>query len=221
MHRPWGALHRCDPSVRPSVCLSVSCPNPKTVHFMGMVIVEQKWEIPYWSQTHWSEWPHGYRKWPKQAGHIVSPPSRRCLVGMSPNFCSEMYAGMHSGELAPPRAWQVFSHISVTINNFPARRYASAGTIAMALCPSVCLCLCHKSEFYRSSWTNRAGFATWASFHPCLYTVLKRNSGITKNKGTSFWNLVPNSGLRKFCFGISIVKTCCRISSTKVDARAW
>jgi len=38
------------------------------------------------------------------------------------------------------------------------------------------------------------------------YTVIYINSGIYKNKGTSRWNFVQNSGLWKFCFGISIVE---------------
>jgi len=39
------------------------------------------------------------------------------------------------------------------------------------------------------------------------------------NKGTSIWNFVLNSGLRKFRHGISIVETCYQLSSTKVDAQ--
>ena len=39
------------------------------------------------------------------------------------------------------------------------------------------------------------------------YTVLKEKSVILKNKGTSLWNFVINSGLRKFRNGISIVET--------------
>jgi len=38
---------------------------------------------------------------------------------------------------------------------------------------------------------------------------------ISKNKGTSLWNFVPNSGLGKYCFGITIVETCYRLSSRK------
>jgi len=57
----------------------------------------------------------------------------------------------------------------------------------------------------------------WASFHPS-YTVLKGNSVISKNKGTSLWNFVLNSGLRKFRHGISIVETCYQLSSRKVDS---
>ena len=79
---------------------------------------------------------------------------------------------------------------------FTTRCYASA-VLAMGLCPSVC----HKSVFYRNGWTNRAGFGMWASFHP-FYAVLKGNSVISKNKGTSLWNFVLNSGLRKFRHGI-------------------
>jgi len=42
--------------------------------------------------------------------------------------------------------------------------------------------------------------------HPS-YTVLKENSVISKNKGTSLWNFALNSGLRKLRHGISIVTT--------------
>ena len=97
--------------------------------------------------------------------------------------------------------------------------YASAGTSYGPV--SVCLCLfvCHKWEFYRNGWTNRAGFGVRASFH-LSYTVLRGNSGICKNKGTSLWNFVLNSGLRKFRHGLSIVETCYRLSSWKVDAQS-
>ena len=56
-----------------------------------------------------------------------------------------------------------------------------------------------------------------ASFRPS-YTALKENSHIIKNEGTSLWNLVLNSGLRKFRHSISIVEACYQFSSRKVDA---
>ena len=62
-------------------------------------------------------------------------------------------------------------------------------------------------------------FGMWASFHPS-YTVLKGNSVISKNKGTSIWYFVLNSGLRNFAHGISIVETCYQLSSRKVDAQS-
>jgi len=63
------------------------------------------------------------------------------------------------------------------------------------------------------------GFGMWASFHPS-YAVLRGNSVISKNKGTSLWNFVLKSGLRKFCHGISIVETSYQLSSRKVDAQS-
>ena len=62
-------------------------------------------------------------------------------------------------------------------------------------------------------------FGVWASFHPS-YTVLKGNSVTCKNKGTSLWNFVLNSGLRKFRHGVSIVETRYQLSSRKVDAQS-
>jgi len=57
-----------------------------------------------------------------------------------------------------------------------------------------------------------------ASFLPILRCV-KRKFGYLQNKGTSFWNFVLNSRLRKFRHGISIVETCYQLSSRKVDAQ--
>jgi len=55
-----------------------------------------------------------------------------------------------------------------------------------------------------------------ASFHPS-YTVLTGNSAISKNKGTSLWNSVPNSGLM---LRYIIVETCYQLGSRKVDAQS-
>ena len=69
--------------------------------------------------------------------------------------------------------------------------------------------------------SKRLNESNWflATFHPS-YTVLKGNSVISKNKGTSLWNFVLNSELRKFRHGISIVETCYQLSSRKVDAHS-
>jgi len=77
-----------------------------------------------------------------------------------------------------------------------------------SLCLSVSVC--HKSEFCSEHvWTCQPS-----------YTVLKGNLVFSKNKGTSLWNVVLNSGLRKFCHGISIVETCYQLSSRKVDVQS-
>jgi len=44
-------------------------------------------------------------------------------------------------------------------NFLPARHYASA-VLAMALCPSVCLSVCHKPVFYGKGCADQAGFGT-------------------------------------------------------------
>ena len=68
------------------------------------------------------------------------------------------------------------------------------------------LSVCHKSVSCRNDWTNRAGLAWRLPFiYPTLCLIRKfSSSGISKNKGTSLWNFVPNYGLRKFCHGKSI-----------------
>jgi len=64
-------------------------------------------------------------------------------------------------------------------------------------------------------WKRLDESSSIIAFFRLSYTVLKGKWGIFKNKGTSLWNFVPNFGLREFCFGMSIVETCCRFSSTK------
>ena len=59
-----------------------------------------------------------------------------------------------------------------------------------------------------------------AAFFHLSYTVLKGNSGISKNNDTSLWNFAPNSGLTKFRHGISIVEGCYQLSWRKVDAQS-
>jgi len=108
---------------------------------------------------------------------------------------------------------------TVSLLVFTARCYSSA-VLAMGLCPSVCV---------RPSITSRCStkmaerielvFGMRASFH-LSYTVLKRKSVISKNKSTSLWNFVLNSGLRKFRHCISIVEKCYQLSSKNVDAQS-
>ena len=100
---------------------------------------------------------------------------------------------------------------------FTARCYASA-VLATGLC--LCLSVSVTSRcFTETAKRIELVFGMWSSFHPS-YTVLKGNSVISKNKGTSLWNFVIHSGLRKFRHGISIVETCYQLSSRKVDAQS-
>jgi len=95
-----------------------------------------------------------------------------------------------------------------------------ARVLAMAMCLFVRMSVClsqvgvPSKRLDESSWV----LGTGASFHPS-YTVLTGNSAHSKNKGTSLWNSVPNSRLRKFCFGTSIVETCYQLTSRKMDAQ--
>jgi len=97
----------------------------------------------------------------------------------------------------------------------PARRCASADTSygSVSVCLPLSVRVCHKSVLYRNCWTNRAGFWHGTSFH-LSQTVLKGNAGISKNRGTSLWKFVLNSGLGKFRHGISIIETHYQLSST-------
>jgi len=86
--------------------------------------------------------------------------------------------------------------VILLLNSFYPTDAILARVLAMDLCLSVSLSVCHKSVFYQNGLMNRAGFRMWASFHPS-YAVLKGNLGICKNKSCSTWNCFLNCGLRK------------------------
>ena len=95
------------------------------------------------------------------------------------------------------------------------------GLLAMTLCLYLCLSVCLSVTSQCSIKTVERielVFCTGASFHLSC-TVLKVNPDIFKNKGTSLWNFVPNSGLN-IRFGISIVETYYQLSSRNVDAQS-
>ena len=83
--------------------------------------------------------------------------------------------------------------------------------LARVLANALFLSVCHKSELKR---LNKLGwFLAWEL--PSTYHKLcsKEIRIPPKKQGTSLWNFAPNSGLRKFCHGISIVEMCYRLSS--------
>jgi len=96
----------------------------------------------------------------------------------------------------------------------PARRCARTGTNHGLV--SVCLCLSQLGVL--SKRLNKSSWFCHGSFLPPILHCANRKFGYLQ-KDTSLWNFVPNSGLRKFCFGISIVKTCYQLSSRNVDAQ--
>ena len=56
-------------------------------------------------------------------------------------------------------------------------------------------------------------------FRPVLYCDVRKLSYL-QNNGTSLLNFFLNSGLKKLRHGVSIVETCCRLSSSKADAQS-
>ena len=95
-------------------------------------------------------------------------------------------------------------------------RGTSRGPVSVRVC--VCPSVTSRCFIETAEWIELV-FGMWVSFQPS-YTMLKGNSFITKNMGTSLWNFVLNSWLRKFRHGISIVETCYQLSSRKVDAHS-
>jgi len=80
-----------------------------------------------------------------------------------------------------------------------------ARVLAMALCLSVCLSVTGRFSIEMDG--QIALVLLHGSFlRPVLHSIVRKFIGAFKNKGTSLWNFAPNSGLRKFRHGISIVE---------------
>ena len=90
-------------------------------------------------------------------------------------------------------------------------------------CARVCvymgLCLSQVRVLSRGIYGLVNYFSVEASFDQS-YTVLKGNSGIYQNKGTSLWNSAQNSGLKKISPQRVDRRMCCQLSSAKVDAQS-
>jgi len=86
----------------------------------------------------------------------------------------------------------------------PATRYAIAGTITVAYCLSLCLCL---------SVTSRCSIKRIERINPVfgIDCILKKFRYL-ENKGNSLWNIFLNSELRKFRHGIRSDETCCQLT---------
>jgi len=101
-----------------------------------------------------------------------------------------------------------------------ARRYASAGTsygpVSVCMCPCLSL-VCHKSVLYRNGWTNRAGFLARELRY---VTVRYKKIWVSPKRVLPSGTLSQNSGLRKFRHRISIVESCYRLRSVKVDVQS-
>ena len=97
---------------------------------------------------------------------------------------------------SPTAAWQVVARApagrqaGVVIST--ARRYASSRSSCgpVSRCLSVCLSVTSRCSI-ETVVQIRLVFRSDALDLSC--TVLQENSGICKNKGTSFWNFFPNS----------------------------
>jgi len=89
---------------------------------------------------------------------------------------------------------------------FPARRYAIAGTSYGLV--SVCLAVCLSVSVSVRSWCSIESSWFWyGTFLSPILDSVKRKFYVG-NKGTSLWNFVTNSQLRKFRHGILNVETC-------------
>ena len=70
-----------------------------------------------------------------------------------------------------------------------------------------------------SKWLNELSCFGYESFLPPITHCVKKEIRVPLKIRVLPVEIFPNFGLRKFCFGISIVETYYRLSSTKVDAQ--
>ena len=95
---------------------------------------------------------------------------------------------------------------------------ARVGLLAMALCPSGSVCL-SKVDVLSKRMKESRWFWHGRFIPPILHCVIRKFMYL-QNKGTSLWNFAPNSGLRKFRHGISIIEACYQLSLRKADAQS-
>jgi len=131
------------------------------------------------------------------------------LVSYNGRLIENYPIGTNTSDLA--WRWGSFASCQLFQTVFsPARRY---GPVSVCVCPS-------QVGVLSKRWTNRAGFRHGSFLPPIPHCVKRGNSSISINKDTSLRNFVPHSGLGQFCFSISIVEMCYRLSSGKVDAQS-
>ena len=97
--------------------------------------------------------------------------------------------------------WTMYEYVSTDFSVDSSSHFyprdsvlARVGSLAMALCPSVCVC--HKSVFYRNGWKNGADFWHDHLTYPTLYFKEIRVS--SKIGVLPSGTLLQNYGLRKF-----------------------
>jgi len=98
--------------------------------------------------------------------------------------------------------------MTVTANILPTRRYPSAIYATVAVCTSDC-----QSRISVETDERIEPICGTVAILGLSYTVLERNSGISRNNGTSLWNFVPNSGLKHFATHVDRRKYCLRSST--------
>jgi len=107
------------------------------------------------------------------------------------------------------RDWKMHTQNWQWITDLPTRRYASAGTSYMTLCPSVCVCVClsvgHKWVFYRNGSAEQADFWHGGFFRPIIHCVLRKFRYLQK-QGCVPLELFSKLRTWKFRHGISIVE---------------
>ena len=115
---------------------------------------------------------------------------------------------------------KVFLHPYESVSpTFYPRDAMLARVIAVDLCLSVRVCLSQVGVLSKGMNGLICFLARGLlSTSPVLW--FKEICVSTKIRVLTIRNFVPKSGLRKFCFSRSVVETCYRLSSTKVDAQS-
>ena len=84
--------------------------------------------------------------------------------------------------------------------------------IGICVIVSLSVSVCHKSEFYRNGWTDRADFGADFFLHCVTRTFAYLRNGL------SLGNFVLNSVFTSIHHVMSIVAMCCQLSLTMVLA---
>ena len=125
------------------------------------------------------------------SGVVSSSPSS--MTFRAQRYCTRHHQQRRRSEMLDAGAEQWRSHLQRQGGGYRFIVSYDPVSVCLSVCPSVII---RYIILYRNGLNSFLAYRGYLWL--ILYIVLKWNSCISKNMGTSLWNFVPNSRLKKF-----------------------
>jgi len=138
-----------------------------------------------------------------------SRPTLLVSLPASPSLTDDHCISNHTPVLAPSF---IVHQRTVRLIDRPRSAYISSvfsRCASAVLATTLCLSVCLSQASLASNWLNGPRSFFWRTRYPRFI-----HSGSSKNKGTSVWNLVPNTGLTKNFATTRDRRMCCQLRRT-------